>query len=208
MLPIMSYICQCLASCTFPLYWRPRSNSGWSLTSFIFLVLIFGLVWHQLRLEYDCYLDKYFPLYEYSLDKLFMVWFWIRTFLHIYIYFCLGLCRSVMASSWTSAARLWRALLCLIFPACTGAQTCGARPRKDEITIAWVRKYQKEWPASLLQTQRSSSFACKVSQSLGKSFIHTCPGLSLKFLHNLQVSIYNKKISKSVFQLQLLAVLL
>ncbi len=78
-----------------------------------------------------------------------------------------SICRSVMASFWISAALLWRVSLCSIFPACTGAPTCGARARKDGITIAWVRKCQREWLAALSPMPRSSSFVCKVSQTLG-----------------------------------------
>lgn len=72
-----------------------------------------------------------------------------------------------MASSWTSATRLWRGLLCSIFPACMVAPTCGGKPRRDATTTAWVRSYLKGRvsPPSLMP--RNLNFVYKVSQSLG-----------------------------------------
>lgn len=114
---------------------------------------------------------------------------------NIFCFLCF--CPSVMASSWISAARLWRVSLCSIFPACTGAPTCGASPRKDGITIAWVRKCQREWLAALSLMPRSSSFVCKVSQTLGRKPLNK-PGLLLKCLYN-QISIYSREMITASF---------
>lgn len=114
--------------------------------------------------------------------------------------FCVfSVCPSVMASSWISAARLWRVSLCSIFPACTGAPTCGARPRKDGITIAWVRKCQREWLAALSPMPRSSSFVCKVSQTFGCKPMNKIWVAPQKCSYNLRVSIYSKEIIAASF---------
>lgn len=74
---------------------------------------------------------------------------------------------SAMASSWTSAARLWRGLLCSIFPACMAAPTCGERPRRDVTTTEWVRNYLKGCVSAPSLMPRNLNSVCKVSQSLG-----------------------------------------
>lgn len=74
---------------------------------------------------------------------------------------------SVMASSWTSVARLWRGLLCSIFPACMAAPTCGERPRSAVTTTAWVRNYLKGCVSAPSLMPRNLNSVCKVSLSLG-----------------------------------------